>query len=76
MSPILSKFVRISSVTSVDIILTVLPVKSASGRTPAPSEHPSRPAFEVERNAVASINNEASLDHRKAKQVVRSSLFL
>jgi hypothetical protein len=61
---------------SVDDTLTVLPVKRASGRTPAPSEHPSRPSFEAEREALASINDPASLDHRKAKQAVRSSLFL
>jgi hypothetical protein len=64
------------SAISLDAMLTVLPVKSASGPTPAPSEHPSRPALEDERNAVASMNDEASLDHRKAKRAVRPSLFL
>ena len=63
------------SAISVDHTLTVLPVKRASRRTPAPSEHPSRPLFGDEREAVASINDPAPLDHRKAKQAVRFSLF-
>ncbi|SRR5258708_39552869 len=57
-------------------MLTGLPVKRGSRPTPAPSEHSSEPAFEAEREALISINDTASLDHRKAKNAVRSFLFL
>ena len=74
----ITHFVKVCaySVILVDHTLTVLLVKRASGRTPAPTEHPSRPSFEDERNALASINDAASLNHGKAKAAVRSFLFL
>ncbi len=73
----INHFVRVCtySAISVDDMLIVLPVKRTSGRTPAPSEHPSRPSFEAEREALASISDPALLDHRKAKQAVRTFLF-
>ena len=75
-SPILSKFARLYNTTSPGDIITVLPVKHASGRTPAPSEHPSQPSFDAEREALASIDDARSLDYRKAKRAVRTSPFL
>ena len=62
--------------TLVNHTLTILPVKRASGRPPAPSCHPEQPSFEDECNALASINHPASLNHSKAKIAVRSFLFL
>jgi hypothetical protein len=50
------------------IALTLLTVKRASGPTPAPSDHPSRPSFEEERQIWMRENEPAKLDHRRAKQ--------
>ena len=74
----IAHFVKVCMYTaiSVDDMLTLLPVKRASGPTPAPSDHPSRPSFEAERESLVSTNDPASLDHRKSKQAVRFSLFL
>lgn len=47
-------------------------VKRSSGPTPAPSDHPSRPSFEEERDFSVNLNEPPKLDHRTAKLAVSS----
>ena len=62
--------------TSEDHTLTILPVKRARGPTSALSEDSSHASSDSECDALASVNNEASLNREKAKKAVRSFLFL
>ena len=45
-------------------------VKRAKGRTPVPSEHPSRPSFDDAGETIMHIVEEAPQDHQTAKQLV------
>jgi len=45
-------------------------VRSSKGPTPAPSEHPSRPSFDDERDMNSDVITEAPQDHRTAKHQV------
>ncbi|KAI9509931.1 hypothetical protein F5148DRAFT_1011536 [Russula earlei] len=46
----------------------IIPFKKYKGRTPKPSEHPSRPSFEAVKNQVKVDVSEAPKDHRDAKR--------
>ncbi|EGN98521.1 hypothetical protein SERLA73DRAFT_74721 [Serpula lacrymans var. lacrymans S7.3] len=48
--------------------------KRANGRTPAPSEHPSRPSFDDTRDFMMHISQQSPKDHQTVKRLVRPFL--
>jgi hypothetical protein len=50
-------------------------VKKFKGRTPAPSDHPSRPSFDKDKKDIQAMIREAPKSHVEAKEQVSSSYF-